>query len=81
MCDLSVERSFILNKTNFSKVEVNLALKMLKIHPVAPSTLSPNFYSFNSDFLYLFLGFGSVQISLSHFYGSYPFVPWKLKEE
>lgn len=67
MCDLCVEWSFILNKTDFSKVEVNLALKMLKIHPVAPSTLSPNFYSFNSDFLDLFLGLGSVQISLPIF--------------
>lgn len=81
MCDLYVEWSFILDKTNFSKVEVNEALKMLKIHPVAPSMISPHFYSFNSGFLDFFTGLGSVQTSLSHFYGSYPFVLWKLKDE
>lgn len=45
-------------------MEVNSALKVLKIHSVAPSTLSPIFYHFNAHFLDAFIGFGSVQVSL-----------------
>lgn len=76
---MCVEWSFILSESDFSTMEVNLALKVLKIHPVAPSTLSPNFYGFNADFLDLFIGFGSVQISLSHFHACSSFVLSELR--
>lgn len=48
---LFVEWSFGLNKSDFNTMEVNVELKVLTNHPVAPSTISPNFYNFNADFL------------------------------
>lgn len=61
-----LRRNLCVEWSDFSAVEVNCAFRELKIRPVAPSTLSPHFSDFNADFLDSFVGFGSVQTSLSH---------------